>query len=77
MRAPISSSYLVDTSEIPLMENTSVETIRSKLEAIHSSGGWKVLMCYYKFRDKIFPPNTKRRAYIDSLRKIIKGIIRT
>jgi 2-polyprenyl-3-methyl-5-hydroxy-6-metoxy-1,4-benzoquinol methylase len=76
MRAPISSSYLVDTSEIPLMENTSVETIRSKLEAIHHSHGWKFLVCYYKFRDRIFPPDTKRRVFAKSLLRMVTRIIR-
>lgn len=51
---------------------SELETIRNELEAIHNSHGWKLLMCYYKVRDKIFPPNTRRRAYAKRLWKIVK-----
>jgi len=75
IKAAINSSYLVDSSEIPLRGNSSAETIHSKLETVQSSDAWKFLMCYYKVRDKIFPPNTKRRVYADNFKKAIKGII--
>jgi len=49
----------------------SLLDVSKELEAIRNSDGWKFLMRYYKFRDKIFPPNTKRRAYTKSLWKIL------
>jgi hypothetical protein len=52
------------------------EATRNELEAIRNSDGWKLLMRYYKFRDKIFPPNTKRRAYAKSLFKVLNRTIR-
>ena len=36
----------------------------------------KLLMCYYKFRNKIFPPNTRRRVYAKGLWKMVIGLIR-
>jgi len=81
MKDKISSSYLVDISESLFRKNDKLESIRNELKdarcelkAIHNSNGWKLLMCYYKFRDKIFPSNTKRRAYAESLKKTVKGI---
>jgi len=56
---------------------SELEIIRNELEAIHSSHGWKILKCYYKFRDKTFPPNTTRRAYIKSLWKMATKMIKT
>lgn len=53
-----------------------IENARSELEAIHNSHGWKVLKYYYKFRDKIFPPNTKRRTQAKSLLKMVIRLIR-
>jgi 2-polyprenyl-3-methyl-5-hydroxy-6-metoxy-1,4-benzoquinol methylase len=90
MKATIRGSYLADTSEILFRVNREIltnhnqlgsdperyEAIRNELETIHSSDGWKVLMCYYKLRDKIFPPNTRRRAYAKSLFKMLNRTIR-
>ena len=81
MKATISSSYLVDISESLLRKNAVAENVRSELEAIHNeleatrcelkaihnSNGWKVLSGYYKFRDKIFPPGSRRRVYAKKL----------
>lgn len=49
---------------------------RDELQAIHDSHGWKFLMCYYKFRDKIFPTNSMRRVYAKSLWKMVIRLIR-
>jgi len=74
MEAMVGNSYLVDNSETPFRQiiEAELEAVRNKLEAIHSSHGWKLLKCYYKFRDKIFPPNTRIRAYTKRLWKIVK-----
>jgi len=53
-----------------------LETTHSELETIHSSHGWKLLRCYYKFRDKIFHPNTKGRVYAKSLKEAVIRMIR-
>jgi len=62
IKDPIESSYMVDTSEYLFKKNVELKNLQSELEAIHNSHGWKFLTCYYKFRDKIFPPNTQRKA---------------
>jgi glycosyltransferase involved in cell wall biosynthesis len=43
-------------SEIRERENT--------LNRIYNSRGWKALLIYYKIRDKLFPPDSKRRKLI-------------
>lgn len=77
MRVVTDSSYLVDTSESLFRKNAVLENVRSELETIYNSHGWKALTCYYKFRDKIFSPKTKRRAYVKSLLKMVIRMIRT
>jgi 2-polyprenyl-3-methyl-5-hydroxy-6-metoxy-1,4-benzoquinol methylase len=82
INAAIGSSYLVDasgtasTSEVVLGGSGELEITRRGLKAIHNFGSRKLLMRYYKFRDKIFPHNTKRRAYARRLKEMARGIIR-
>lgn len=67
VKPAIGSSYLVDasgtasTSEVVLGGSGELESLRRELETIYNSHGWKLLMCYYKFRDKILPLGTLRR----------------
>ncbi len=42
-------------------------TAHEQLRVIHNSRGWKFLCCYYRFRDKIFPPGSRRRVYAKKL----------
>ncbi len=46
------------------------------LNRIHNSNGWKGLLLYYRIRDKILPPYTKRRSVInsavDGFRRLLK-----
>jgi glycosyltransferase involved in cell wall biosynthesis len=35
----------------------------TSLQTIYNSRGWKALLVYYRFREKIFPPNSKRRLF--------------
>lgn len=59
--------------EISNIKNSLTQSINSltqsinTLEQITNSRGWKILSSYYKFRDKIFPNNTKRRLFYDLL----------
>ena len=46
------------------------------LNRIYNSNGWKGLLLYYRIRDRILPPYTKRRSVINSavggFRKLLK-----
>ncbi len=53
----------IEISNIKNSLNRSINT----LDQITGSRGWKILSSYYKFRDKIFPDNTKRRLFYDLL----------
>ena len=47
-----------------------VEAMRHKdetLYSIYSSHGWKLLLCYYKIRDRLLPANSRRRKTIKFL----------
>lgn len=84
MKAIIGSSYMVDTSESLFRKNAvleenvhgELEAVCSELETIYNSHGWKFLTCYYKFRDKIFPANSRRRAHAKSLREMVIRMIK-
>lgn len=47
----------------------------TELKTIRNSHCWKFLTFYYKFKEKIFPPNTKRKANAKRLWKIISKMI--
>jgi glycosyltransferase involved in cell wall biosynthesis len=53
----------------------SVENVLREKEAyiqlIHSGHGWKLLNRYYKVRDKLLPPETKRRLFAKLLLKMV------
>jgi len=72
----IGSSYMVDTSEYLFKKNVELENLQRELEAIHRSHGWKFLRCYYKIRDKIFPPDIWRGAYARGLLKMVNRTIK-
>jgi GT2 family glycosyltransferase/2-polyprenyl-3-methyl-5-hydroxy-6-metoxy-1,4-benzoquinol methylase len=44
-----------------------------KLEAIYNSGGWKALGVYYKFRDALLPPRSKRSLLAKLLKMTLKN----
>jgi len=44
---------------------------KAELESIFASRGWKVLQCYYRVRDCLLPPNSRRRKLI----KILAGAV--
>ncbi len=52
--------------EISSIKNSLTRSINT-IEQITGSRGWKILSSYYRFRDKIFPSNTKRRLFYDLL----------
>ncbi len=60
--------------------NIQIRYLRRQVENLEAqilgSEKEKLLMCYYKFRNKIFPPNTKRRACAKRLMKMAIRIIR-
>ncbi|MHA1279615.1 MAG: glycosyltransferase [Candidatus Helarchaeota archaeon] len=51
---------------------SGLEAVRNELEAIHNSHGWKLIVRYYRFRDKIFPFGSRRRKYAKKLKAIVK-----
>jgi len=76
IKDPIGSSYMVDTSEYLFKKNIELRNLQSELEAIHHSHGWKLLMRYYRFKERKFPPNTLRRAYAMILLKMVNRAIK-
>ena len=74
IKAVIGSSYLADISEAFFKEYELLKNLQHELETIYNSNGWKFLSCYYKFRDKIFPPDTRRRACAKSLLKALEAL---
>ena len=45
----------------------------SELNMILNSDGWKVLSKYYKVRDKLLPPESKRRFFIKLLKRFVSN----
>lgn len=70
---PINANQKLDTQS-----NFYINALAAlnELQTIHNSHGWQFLLAYYKFRDKIFPPNTRRRTQAKSLWKIVNKMIR-
>lgn len=51
----------IENLEVALRERDTT------LNSIFNSHGWKALQVYYRLRDKIFPPDTKRRLFAKSI----------
>jgi len=68
-------NYVKELHLINSDRSTIPENAQQELRAIYNSHGWKFLTCYYKFRDRIFPPNTKRRAHAKRIWKMVNKTI--
>jgi hypothetical protein len=44
---------------------SDVRERESCIQLIYSGNGWKLLMKYYKLRDKLLPVGTRRRKLLD------------
>lgn len=55
------------TGSEPVSDNALNNDLQLTLSAIQSSRGYKLLKKYYKFRDSLFPINSKRRQFIVEL----------
>ena len=70
--------YVSVTQQLSKTGNKLIETKQAlveyeeQVEAIHNSGGWKLLMRYYILRDKILPTGSKRRFVLKLGKKFIK-----
>jgi tetratricopeptide (TPR) repeat protein len=47
--------------------NQDKETLTTTLNHIYDSHGWKALLAYYKFRNAVFPPGSKRQDFAKRL----------
>ncbi len=64
---------LVKQKDLQLKEKDHyIRRLESNLEHIHNSHGWKFLLLYYRFRDRLLPVASGRR---DTVRKIFKAIV--
>ena len=46
------------------LRDVRIESLDATLNNIYNSHGWKVLLLFYKIRDRLFPPNSKRRLFV-------------
>jgi glycosyltransferase involved in cell wall biosynthesis/uncharacterized coiled-coil protein SlyX len=49
----------------------SLQEKEANLDRIYNSHGWKVLISYYKVRDRLLPPHTKRRVLVKAAAKVL------
>lgn len=64
--------FLVNISNMEGHINLLLEQERI-LHNIYKSSGWRILSKYYKTRDKIIPPNSKRKLFLKLIKKTLKN----
>jgi glycosyltransferase involved in cell wall biosynthesis len=67
---------IVNLEEIKQHLKAAYQEKEAALNRILHSHGWKGLLLYYKTRDRIFPPFTRRRTLLKSFVRKISGLLK-
>jgi len=72
--ALIQKAHVIQEKEEALIQKDQViQEKDATIKNIYRSGGWKLLLRYYRFRDKLLPDNTMRKLFAKLLIKFMRN----
>ncbi|MEK6684061.1 MAG: glycosyltransferase [Nitrospirota bacterium] len=65
-------THIVNIESALHAKDAHIGNLQAAIQNIHSSDGWKLLSLYYRIRDRLFPPGSRRRAIMKRALQMLK-----